>query len=185
MTLAVAHRDEDGRGILDALRECRPPFSPEAVVEEFSALLRSYGVREVEGDRYAGEWPRERFRVHSIEYRPAELPKAEIYRDFLPILNSGRADLLDHARLINQIAGSSAGRLAAAGTASTTRRERTMTSRTPQLVPWCASSAGWMRLRSGVGWGMQHDSVRTIRIAAGASRICSWHGAAGHPPRPL
>ncbi len=54
---------------------------------------------------YAGEWPRERFRVHSIEYRPAERPKAEIYRDFLPILNSRRADLLDHMRLVNQICG--------------------------------------------------------------------------------
>ncbi len=105
MTLAIAHRDKDGRGILDALRECRPPFSPEAVVEEFSALLRTYGVRSVEGDRYAGEWPRERFRVHSIEYRPAERPKAEIYCDFLPILNSGRADLLDHTRLVSQISG--------------------------------------------------------------------------------
>jgi hypothetical protein len=49
MTLAIAHRDKDGRGILEALRE--PPFSPEAVVEEFSALLLTYGVREVEGDR--------------------------------------------------------------------------------------------------------------------------------------
>jgi hypothetical protein len=105
MTLAIAHRDKDGQGILDALRECRPPFSPEAVVEEFSALLQSYGLREVFGDRYGGEWPVERFRVHSIEYRPAERPKAEIYRDFLPILNSRRADLLDHARLVNQISG--------------------------------------------------------------------------------
>ena len=105
MTLAIAHRDKNGHGILDALRECRPPFSPEAVVEEFSILLRAYGVREVEGDRYAGEWPRERFRVHSIEYRPAEQPKAEIYRDFLPILNSRRADLLDNGQLVNQISG--------------------------------------------------------------------------------
>jgi hypothetical protein len=43
--------------------------------------------------------------VHSIEYRPAERSKAEIYRDFLPILNSHRADLLDHVRLVNQISG--------------------------------------------------------------------------------
>jgi hypothetical protein len=105
MTLAIAHRDKDGHGILDAVRECRPPFSPEAVVEEFSALLRAYDVREVEGDRYAGEWPRERFRIHNVEYMPAARPKAEIYRDFLPILNSRRADLLDHARLVNQISG--------------------------------------------------------------------------------
>jgi hypothetical protein len=57
-------------------------------------LLRSYGVRGVTGDRYAGEWPRERFRVHGIEYQVAEKTKSDIYRDVLPILNSGRAELL-------------------------------------------------------------------------------------------
>jgi hypothetical protein len=103
MTLAIAHRDADNRGVLDAIREVRPPFSPDSVVEEFSALLQSYGLREVEGDRYAGEWPAERFRAHSIEYKPAERSKSDIYRDFLPILNSRRAELLDHPRLANQI----------------------------------------------------------------------------------
>jgi hypothetical protein len=46
----------------------------------------------------------ERFRVHSIEYRPAERPKAEIYRDFLPILRFNgmwkwyHAPLTEHRR---------------------------------------------------------------------------------------
>ena len=39
-TLAIAHRTDDGRGILDCVRERRPPFSPDAVVEEFAALLK-------------------------------------------------------------------------------------------------------------------------------------------------
>jgi hypothetical protein len=70
MTLAIAHRDDE-RAILDAVRERRPPFSPDGAVEEFAALLRSYRVSKVSGDRYAGEWPRERFRVHGIDYQPA------------------------------------------------------------------------------------------------------------------
>ena len=37
MTLAIAHRDKDDRGILDAVRERRPPFSPDDVVQEFKA----------------------------------------------------------------------------------------------------------------------------------------------------
>jgi hypothetical protein len=74
MTLAVAHRDTDGRGILDAMRERRPPFSPEDVVLEFVGLMKSYWVRQVTGDRYAGEWPRERFGVHGVEYLVAEKP---------------------------------------------------------------------------------------------------------------
>jgi hypothetical protein len=54
MTLAIAHRDGD-RAIVDAVRECRPPFSPDDTVLEFCALLKSYGISEVHGDRYAGE----------------------------------------------------------------------------------------------------------------------------------
>jgi hypothetical protein len=60
MTLAIAHRDDD-RGVLDAVRERRPPFSPDDVVSDFAELLKAYGITEVHGDRYAGERPRERF----------------------------------------------------------------------------------------------------------------------------
>ena len=38
------------------------------VVEEFAALLKSYGISRVTGDAYAGEWPRERFASHGITY---------------------------------------------------------------------------------------------------------------------
>jgi hypothetical protein len=104
MTLAVAHRDGDLL-VLDAVRERRPPFSPESVVEEFAALLGAYGVREVSGDRYAGEWPRERFRVAGIGYELAEKPKSDLYRDLLPELNSGQVELLDLPRLGAQLCG--------------------------------------------------------------------------------
>jgi hypothetical protein len=57
MTLAIAHREKDGRAILDAVRERRPPFSPDDVVLEFVSLLKGYNIRTVMGDRYAGEWP--------------------------------------------------------------------------------------------------------------------------------
>jgi hypothetical protein len=63
MTLAVAH-EEGGRCVVDALREIRPPFSPETVVAEFTQLLKTYRIDIVHGDRYAGEWPRDRFRDH-------------------------------------------------------------------------------------------------------------------------
>lgn len=102
MTLAIAHREGD-RCVLDAVRERKPPFSPEDVVTEFCALLKLYGLREVTGDRYAGEWPRERFRKEGIAYKLADRPRSDLYRDLLPILNSGRADLLDSDRLVHQI----------------------------------------------------------------------------------
>ena len=51
-TLAIAHAEvRHGRriAVLDALRERRPPFSPEQTVAEFAALLRTYGLTEVTG----------------------------------------------------------------------------------------------------------------------------------------
>jgi hypothetical protein len=103
MTIAVAHRDASGRAVLDAVRERRPPFSPDAVVEEFAALLRSYGIGKVHGDRYGGQWPRERFNTHGILYIAADKPKSDLYRDLLPVLNSGRVELLDLPRLAGQL----------------------------------------------------------------------------------
>jgi len=102
MTLAIAHREGE-RGVLDAVREARPPFSPEAVVKEFADLLKLYGIATVHGDRYGGVWPAERFQQHGIDYRAAEKPKSEIYLELLPLLNSGRVELLDAPRLVNQI----------------------------------------------------------------------------------
>jgi hypothetical protein len=104
MTLAIAHQ-QDGKAVLDAVRERRPPFSPDAVAQEFAELLKGYGLAEVQGDRYGGEWPRERFAVHGIGYKCADKPKSDIYRDLLPALNSGQVELLDLPRLAAQLCG--------------------------------------------------------------------------------
>jgi hypothetical protein len=103
-TLAIAH-SADEIAILDAVRETKPPFSPEGVVVDYAALLRSYGISRVVGDRYAGEWPREQFKKRGIDYEPSDRPKSDLYRDVLPSLNSGRVDLLEHDRLFNQLIG--------------------------------------------------------------------------------
>jgi len=94
-TVAVGHLEGADRAVLDCVRERRPPFSPDAVVEEFATLLQSYGVYSVVGDRYAGEWPQERFRKHGIAYNPSERVKSEIYREIVAPLNAGRIELLD------------------------------------------------------------------------------------------
>jgi hypothetical protein len=85
------------------IRERKPPFSPEAVAEEFADLVKKYRCTKVFGDRYGGEWPREQFRKHGVNYEPAQNSKSEIYVDLLPLINSGAADLLDHDRLVTQL----------------------------------------------------------------------------------
>jgi hypothetical protein len=68
-------------------------------------VLKAYGITRVTGDRYAGEWPRERLRAHGIQYDLSEQPKSDIYRDCLPLLNSGRVELLNLPRLASQFCG--------------------------------------------------------------------------------
>jgi hypothetical protein len=105
MTLAIAHLRSDGCVVLDAIREVKAPFSPESVVAEFCVLLKSYRITTVCGDRYGGEWPRERFQVHGVRYEVSEKAKSDLYIELLPLLNSRRTELLDHARLLNQLVG--------------------------------------------------------------------------------
>lgn len=105
MTLAIGHRAPDGLAVVDVVRERRPPFSPESVVEEFAELLRSYGVSKVTGDRYAGEWPRERFFVHGVRYDPAAKVKSDLYLGLLAAVNSGRVELPADTRLAAQLVG--------------------------------------------------------------------------------
>ena len=104
MTLGIAHKDREVV-ILDAVRSRKPPFSPEAVVSEFALLLKQYGISEVTGDRYAGEFPRELFRKQGIQYRLSDRPASDLYRDTLPLLNSGRVELLDNKQLHKELIG--------------------------------------------------------------------------------
>lgn len=103
-TLAIGHV-ENGISVLDVIREAKPPFSPEMIVEQYSKLLKSYDISKLSGDRYAGEWVREKFLGHGITFEHSAKPKSIIYGDFLPLIMSKKCDLLDHQRLTNQLCG--------------------------------------------------------------------------------
>lgn len=159
MTLAIAHQ-QDGRAVLDCVRERQPPFSPAAVVEEFAAAVKAYRASSVTGDRYAGLWPRERFREHGIEYRVSEKVRSDLYRDLLPQLNSKQAELLDHPRLIGQLCNLE--RRAAARIPSTMRR---------------ALMTTWPTQRPG-RWYLPRERLRTMtRLGPCRSAFCVKYGA--------
>jgi hypothetical protein len=104
MTMAIAHKEGD-RAVIDLIREVRPPFNPETVVDDFCIVLKTYRVGRVVGDRYAGEWPREQFRKRGIGYVCSEKVKSDLYRDLLPLLNSGRIVVPKSERLVSQLCG--------------------------------------------------------------------------------
>ena len=101
-TAAIAHREGD-RLVLDAVREIRPPFSPEEATRELASFFLSYRVSTIKGDRYAGLWPREAFQKHGVTYETADRDRSGLYLELLPAINSRRVSLLDNARLVSQL----------------------------------------------------------------------------------
>jgi hypothetical protein len=103
-TFCIAHKEGD-RVAIDAVREVKPPFSPNDVTQELAALAKAYRLRTVKGDRFAGDWVVEAWRQHGIWFRHSEKSKSQLYQDLLPLVNAGQLLLLDDDRAINQIAG--------------------------------------------------------------------------------
>ena len=103
-TLAISHREKDDIYV-DAVFARHPPFSPSNIVEEFARLLQTYRIGMVTGDRYGGEFPRELFRRHGIEYRISPRTKSELYQNLLPLLNSSRIILPKSDLLVKQLVG--------------------------------------------------------------------------------
>ncbi len=104
-TLAISHRGEEDRAILDFV-DCqagRPPFDPRAAVRKFAGILKEYGCARVVGDAYAGETFRRDFEAEGIIYRKSPLTKSAIYEAFEPVVNAGDVELLDHATLEAQL----------------------------------------------------------------------------------
>lgn len=99
--LAIAHRDADGRGVLDCLVDQgpRPPFDPSAAVTRFVDVLGEYRCNSVTGDRYAGETFRTQFEQAGVSYRVSDRTRSELYEALEPLLNARVLVLLDAQQL--------------------------------------------------------------------------------------
>lgn len=105
--LAIAHRDIDGKAILDRVlnQGSRPPFDPAVSVKRFVAVLKEYRIGSVTGDQYAGQTFSSAFVNLGIAYVVSELSKSEIYESIEPHFNAGTITLLDVQELESQFLG--------------------------------------------------------------------------------
>ena len=103
MTLSIYFREGVGKIVQAAIRVQRVPFNPTECVKDFAATLKSFGVSEVTGDRYSGEWCTSAFQKEGISYKNSDLSKSEIYGEFLPLVMQGRVELLDHKQQIAEL----------------------------------------------------------------------------------
>lgn len=100
--LAVGHL-EKGRVIVDLVRGWPAPFNPTGVVAELAAVIKPYGISAVTGDRYAGEWPRERFRAHGFSYLVSKVDRSGLYLEMLPRVNSSAVEFPDDSTLKTEL----------------------------------------------------------------------------------
>lgn len=103
--LAICHKLEKGKVILDCVREAKAPFKPQTVIEEFSDVLRSYGVYCIESDRYGAELITSPFKEHGISVENSEMCASEIFLNFMPMIANNNIELLDNKTLIEQLRG--------------------------------------------------------------------------------
>jgi len=102
LSLAIA-RWERNHAVICRIAEWRPPFSPVEAATGVAAILREYGLCRVRGDRFSGGTWADLLRQHHIAYDYEERTKSDIFHDFLPLLNGGLVELLDHPRTTNQL----------------------------------------------------------------------------------
>jgi hypothetical protein len=101
-TLAIGHREGEIT-VIDVLRARRG--IPAEITAGYAALIKTYNIRKVTGDKYAGSWPSTEFEKHGIKYDPSQKPKSGLYLDLLPALNSGLVELPPDDRLVNELLG--------------------------------------------------------------------------------
>lgn len=102
-TLAIGHRDSQGRVIVDVLRGTSGKFDPHTTTFEYAQLLKEYGVRQITGDAYGAEWTASAWQQNGIPYTRSEQPKSELYIEAIPLFARGLLRLPDHARLLREL----------------------------------------------------------------------------------
>jgi hypothetical protein len=99
---AISHREGE-QIIVDAVFERRPPFSPQAVIDELVPWLKGYRVYKAAADRWGGLFPVEALQKQGVVCEPSKLTKSDIYRSALPKLVSGQVTLPRNDRLFAQL----------------------------------------------------------------------------------
>jgi hypothetical protein len=101
-TCCISHRENDD-AVLDRLLEIKAPFNPGAAVGDIVAMLKEFGLTQVIGDKYAAQWVIAEFEKRGVKYQHSIRDRSAVYLSALPLINSGKAKLLDSPRLVNQL----------------------------------------------------------------------------------
>ena len=77
-------------------------FFSESAADQVAEYLLDLARGQSRNDLYAASWVSGEFARNDITYEHSERDRSALYADFLPLLTSGRARLLDSPRLVGQ-----------------------------------------------------------------------------------
>lgn len=100
---AISERAKGGTAVLCLVRERKPRFVPAQVISELAELCKTFGISEIQSDKYAVGFHAAEWRNHGIKFIACERTTSENYLHLLPLLLAGRARLLDNATLRSQL----------------------------------------------------------------------------------
>jgi hypothetical protein len=98
-TACVGYRDKGGRFICAALRGKAPPFDPQEITREYSALAKEFRCLKITGDAYSADWIVSAFRECDVSYECSTKNRSELYLEGLPLFARGLVSLPEHRRL--------------------------------------------------------------------------------------
>lgn len=101
--LAIGHRDEKKKIILDVIDWHQSPHNPFEVVAAMANRLQEFSIKKVTGDAYSAEFADRAFKDRGIHYEKCPKTKSALYAELLPVLCSGDIELLDNKLLVKQL----------------------------------------------------------------------------------
>jgi len=104
--IAIGHsegEDDKIRYIADVVRGFRAPHDPHSAVRDFASVAKEYGITEIFGDAYAGDWVSGAFAEAGINYRRSELNRSALYLEGLPLFVRGLVNIPDHPILTREL----------------------------------------------------------------------------------
>ena len=92
-----------GRVVVDFVRAAGRPVNPYNATAEFAFLCKRYWVDRVTGDRYAGEWPVQAWKLQGVTYEVSDMSASKLYLEILQLFTRKAIGLPPVARLISQL----------------------------------------------------------------------------------
>ena len=101
--LVIGYLDAEGKAIVARLEERTSPLDPAEVTKEYAEIVKSYGVKTVRSDRYAGQWPVSAWEKQGIRVELSQWSASDLYLEFVAALSMNRVGLIKHDRLSVQL----------------------------------------------------------------------------------